>query len=131
MLLLDATTFAIGMRYLRRIERLGEESIYRVDPAPARNPHVAELIRVDTTIPTKYSQSFSTNGPGELSFDVVELNRAGELVGVLASLRLPLAPGRCELTVDVDIRADRRMRFQLLDERHHPLTSAELRLSSE
>ncbi len=131
MLLLDVTTFAVGMRYLRRIERLGEESIYRVDPAPERNPHVAELIRVDTTIPTKISQSFSTNGPGELSFDVVELNRTGELVGVLASLRLPLAPGRCELTVDVDIWADRRMRFQLLDERHHPLTSAELRLSSE
>jgi molecular chaperone DnaK (HSP70) len=132
MLLLDVTTFTIGMRYLRQIESLQKTPSYRVDPVPERNTHVLELIRFDTTLPTRYSQSFSTNGPGELAFEVVELNRAGELVGLLGTLRLPLVHGQRNLTVDVDIGVDRRTRFRLLDEpSKHPLASAELRLSSE
>lgn len=129
MLLLDATTFTIGMRYSRQVDRLRDGPSFYVDPVPANNPHIAELVRYNTTIPTKFSQSFSTSGPGLLSFEVVELDRIGKVVGVMATLSLQLEPGRRLLDVAIDIWADRRMAFHLLDKRL-PVATATLALSS-
>ncbi len=131
LLLINCTTRGVGIRYRDELAATDDklEPTHEISLSPDKNKKIASLISADTSIPTIRVLTFKASGPGHLSIDLLELDKAAQPTCLLSTLQtdLPVEDSVLQLVVDID--ANDNLHFRLKDrERQQLLDEQDLRL---
>ena len=132
LLLIDATTRGVGMRYWNELAATDNklDPTHEISLSPDKNKRIASLVSADSPIPTKGEVTFRARGPGHLGIDLLELDRTEQPTGLLSTLQADLPVGDSLLQLVVDIDANDKRIYRLLDrERQQVLDEQVLGLS--